>query len=72
MCVCGGGQHLEGDWAALDLPLRIPPERLVLHDKAKKRREKKDSADKTFSCSANVDAAKRAGEVWGGGGGCII
>lgn len=59
-----GGQHLEGDWAALELPLRIPQERVVLRHKVKKER-KKDSADKSFSCSANMDAAKRAGAVWG-------
>lgn len=47
----------------MDLPLRIPQERVVLRDKVKKEREKRDSADKTFSCSANVDAPKRAGEV---------
>lgn len=36
----GGGQHLEGDWAVLDLPLRIPQERDVLRDKVKKGRQK--------------------------------
>lgn len=36
-----GGGHLEGDWAALDLPLRIPQERAVLGDKAKKETEKR-------------------------------
>lgn len=34
------GQHLEGDWAALDLPLRIPEERVVLRHKVKKERKK--------------------------------
>lgn len=67
---CVGGQHLEGDWAALDLPLRIPQERGVLRHKAGKA-GKRDGADKTFRCSANVDAAKRAAEVQGGPK-CII